>query len=219
VAHHLIFIEQSISAGRPIAEVFKEVGLEDHVGGVTPMPLNAEDSPSGEPGILCGWLYKVGSQLIVNKEKQTWKKSHMGYWVGVWKDDLPTESDLRRPYMQPGIWIPGIAGDKTWKMPTPQSLNPRMALDDDGTWKYVPMREFSWYTEEIQKRRAEMELVEENGTSFFRYNINPTSDIVLLIRALRINYRITPEVCDIAEMFTRDAVNAAYAQMLGFGDE
>ena len=64
-----------------------------------------------------------------------------------------------------------------------------------------------------------MEVVEENGETFWRYNVNPIQDICLLIRALRINYRVTPEVCDIAGMFTRDSVNAAYKQMLGFGGE
>lgn len=218
MAHHLIFIEQSVSAGKPIAEVFKQVGLEDHVGGVTPFPLNAEDSPSGEPGILYGWLHKVGAQLCVNKEKQTWKKSHSGYWVGVWKDDLPTESDLRRPYMQPaGSWIQNKAGGEPWKFPIPSTLDQRLALADDGTWKYVPLREHSWYIEECEKRRKQMAMVDENGETKFRFMAfsNPADDINLVIRGLRINYRITPEVCDMAEMFTVQEVTHAYATMLG----
>ena len=219
MAHHLIFIDNSVGLGRSKEEVFKQVELEDHIGGCTAMQLAPEESPSGEGGFLYAWTSKGDDQIIVVKEKQTWKKSHLGYWVGVWNDKLPTESQLRRPYMQPGIWIPGLIDGQAWKMPTPDTLNPRMALDDDGTWKFVPMREYAWYTEEIQKRRAEMEVVEENGETFWRYNVNPIQDICLLIRALRINYRVTPEVCDIAGMFTRDSVNAAYKQMLGFGGE
>lgn len=218
MAHHLIFIPSTVTLGRSIDVVFKELGIEDHIGGCTPMPLNDADSPCGESGMLYAWMSKGDDQLIVNKDKQTWMKSASGYWVGVWKDNYPTEAQLRRAYMQPGIWIPGFCKDETWKLPTPESLNPQMALDDDGSWKYVPMREYAWYTEEIQRRRAEMEEVEEDGKVFYRYTVNPLLDIALLIRALRINYRMLPEVAHMCAMFTRDDVNAAYTKMLGLGD-
>jgi len=216
VAHHLIFVPATISKGRPLDVVFKELNLEDHMGGCLPLAVSEGDSPSGESGILCGWQSPGDNNVIVNKEKQKWMKSASGYWVGIWSDSYPTEEQLRRPYMQPGLWIPGLAGDKTWKLPIPETLNPRMALDDEGTWKFVPMREYAWYVEEIQKRRAEMETVEEDGQTFWRYNLNPLVDIALLIRVLRINYRLLPEVCHLCEMFTRDDVNSAYKQMLGF---
>lgn len=216
MAHHLIFIPSAVTQGRPIDVLFKAVDLEDHIGGCTAMSLNDADSPCGEAGMLYAWLSKGDNNMIVDKDKQKWMKSASGYWVGVWKDNYPTEEQLRRPYMQPGLWIPGLAGDKTWKLPVPESLNPRMAMDDDGSWKFVPMREYAWYVEEIQKRRAEMETIEEDGQKFWRYDLNPLVDIALLIRVLRINYRMLPEVCHLCEMFTRDDVNAAYKQMLGF---
>ncbi len=213
MAHHLVFIENEVAKGRPTEVVLKEVGLEDHVAGCTGLPVSDEDSPSGKAGILFAWTSKGDNEISYKPASQEWMKSALGYWVGVWKDNMPTESQLRRAYMQKGQWLE-LRGGK-WKLPTPATIDKDMALNDDGTWKYVPIRELSWYSEECEKRYADFIFDEVDGIPMMKVNYNPLEVMDLFIRALRINYRITPEVVHLMRLVTARNISEAYGMMFG----
>jgi len=213
VAHHLVFVENEIAQGKPKDELFKSLGLEDHIAGCDALPVSDEESPCDKPGILFAWRTQKDNQIIVKKAEQEWMKSASGYWVGVWKDKLPTEEQLRRPYMQKGQWIELKSG--RWKLPTPATIDKDIALNDDGTWKYVPIRELSWLSEECEKRYADFQVDEADGEMTTRVEYNPLEVIGLIIRALRINYRITPEVVHMMRLMTQRDISEAYGKMFG----
>lgn len=213
MAHHLVFIENEVAQGKPKDKLFKEIGLEDHIAGCDALPVSAEESPCDKAGILFAWRSPKDNQIIVKMSEQEWMKSAAGYWVGVWKDNLPTEEQLRRTYMQKGQWIE-LRGGK-WKLPTPATIDKDLALNDDGTWKYVPIRELSWYSEECEKRYADFEFgeVDENGKMAMRLVYHPLEVVNLIVRALRINYRITPEVVHLMRLVTERNVSEAYGKI------
>lgn len=213
MAHHLVFIENEVANGDPKDVVFKKLGLEDHIAGCDALPVSDEESPCDKAGILFAWRSPKDNQIIVKKAEQQWMKSAAGYWVGVWKENLPTESQLRRAYMQKGQWIE-LKGER-WKLPTPATVDKDLALTDDGTWKYVPIRELSWYSEECEKRQSDFMVEEEDGKMSMRVSYNPLEVINLIIRALRINYRITPEVVHMMRLMTERDVSKAYGMMFG----
>lgn len=213
MAHYLVFVENELAKGRPTEVVFKEIGLEDHVAGCTGLPVSDEDSPSGKAGILFAWTSKGDNEISYQPAAQEWMKSIHGYWVGVWKDKLPTECQLRRAYMQKGQWFE-LRGDK-WKFPTPATIDKDMALNDDGTWKYVPIRELSWYSEECEKRYSDISFEERDDKVYSVFTYNPLEVMDLLIRALRINYRITPEVVHLMRLVTARNISEAYGMMFG----
>lgn len=213
MAHHLVFVENELAKGEPKEVLFKRIGLEDHTAGAVGLQVSAEDSPSGNAGTLFAWTTKGDDQIIVKKDQQEWMKSCDGYWVGVWKDNLPTEERIRRPYMQKGVWVALGTGDK-WKLPTVATIDQELALKDDGKWEYKPLRELSWYSEEIEKRQSSFDYEEtpEGGMNVnLRYD--PLEDIQLVIRALRINYRILPEVVAMMRLMTTRNVKEAYGIM------
>jgi hypothetical protein len=213
VAHYLVFVDNETAKGRRHDEVFSELGLEDHVAGCTGLPVSDEDSPSGNAGILFAWTSKGDNEISYKPAMQEWMKSKAGYWVGVWKDKMPSESQLRRAYMQKGQWI-DLRGDK-WKLPTPATIDKDMALSDDGTWRYVPIRELSWYSEECEKRYADFVVDEADGKMSLKVAYDPLEVMDLFIRALRINYRITPEVVHLMRLVTARNISEAYGMMFG----
>jgi len=213
VAHHLVFIENEVAKGEDKATLFKRLGLEDHTAGCDALPVSSEESPSEQAGTLFAWRTKGDDQIIVNKEKQEWLKSADGYWVGVWKDNLPKEEQLRRPYMQKGKWITFRAGDK-WKLPTVSTIDQELALKDDGKWEFKPLRELSWYSEEIEKRHSSFEYGEvAEGSVSIHMNYDALEVIELVIRALRINYRLLPEVAALMRLMTKRDISEAYGAM------
>ena len=217
MAHYLVFIESSTDpkVSNDKEEVFKRMGLEDHISGCDALQIPAEESPSGLSGVLYAWRSKGDDQIIVNKEKQEWVKSAAGYWVGVWKDKMPTEQQLRRTYTQNGEWVEFGRIRETWKMPTPTTIDQRIALADDGTWTYQPIRELAWYGDEMSKRKAACEIAEDDGTMKVNVSYDMFEVTSLIVRVLRINYRITPEVCHLMDMFTQRNVSNAYGRMMG----
>jgi hypothetical protein len=213
VAHHLVFVENELAKNEPKEVLFKRIGLEDHTAGAVGLPVSADESPSGNAGTLFAWTSKGDDQIIVKKDQQEWMKSCDGYWVGVWKDNLPTEERLRRPYMQKGIWITFRSGDR-WKLPTASSIDQELALKDDGKWEFKPLRELSWYSEEVEKRRSSFTFGEvEDGQVQINLSYDPREAIELIIRALRINYRILPEVAAMMRLMTTRNVSEAYGAM------
>jgi len=213
MAHHLIFIGSSCTGD---GEVLKRLGLEDHIAGMEASQLAGEQSPDGEPGNLYAWRAKGNEQMVVNKDKQTWVKSASGYWVGIWNESPPSETELRRPYMQNGVWLEfGEEKKGTWKLPTPATIDQKLALSDDGNWKYLPIRQLAWYSEEMSKRRAGCEIIGDGDEAKINVSFDVYDATALIVRALRINYRITPEVCHLLDLFTERNITNAYGKILG----
>lgn len=213
MAHHLVFIDNELVKGDSKEAVFKRLGLEDHTAGCDSLLVSAEESPSKNAGLMFAWRTKGDDQIIFNVDKQQWMKSCDGYWVGVWKDKLPTEEQLRRPYMQKGKWLVLNGGDR-WKLPTPATIEQELALQDDGTWTYTPLRELSWLSDEIEKRQSSFVVGESSdGTVDIHLSYDPREAIGLIIRALRINYRMLPEVVAMTRLMTTRNVSEAYGML------
>lgn len=77
------------------------------------------EGPSGHPGVVLG---QPGTQIGYFPHRQTWRQHFADerYWVGMWNDPRPAESDLRREESLPGKWI-GLSDGAAWHVPIARS--------------------------------------------------------------------------------------------------
>lgn len=202
--HYLIWIDQQPQDSAALADVLTAVGLADHFERCEPKRLgNGKETPTGNPGLLCAWLSPGQDRHYYRPSEQTWIPSlakHDGrplYHVGVFNDALPTESELRRQYTQHGGWWK--FGAEKWKLPTPATVPQSAQYNDDGSMRWVPLREFAWVGDEAQKMAEEYL---EGYDKTVEFIVDPAPQIAWLLRLLRINYRLTPEVAAHLDLWT-----------------
>lgn len=202
--HYLIWIDRPAQDSTPLEAVLTAKGLADHFERCEPKRLgNGKETPTGNPGLLCAWLKPGDDRHYFRTDEQTWIPSIAKsdgvplYHVGLFNDSLPTESELRRHYTQHGDWI--RFGSEKWKMPTPATVPQSAQYNDDGSMRWVPIREFAWVSDEAHK------MAEEYVESYDRqveFIMDPKPQIDWLLRLLRINYRLTPEVAAHLNLWT-----------------
>ncbi len=173
------------------------VGLADHADSAMSFP--DIHGPDGKVGQLVGWLSTASGQtrLEYKPAEQTWLKSLPldgreagAYWVGVQNDSPPTESQLRRAYTQAGERVQ--LGEQKWKLPTPHHVDRQAQYNDDGSMKWVPVREFAWLIDEAQQIKEDM--IENWGVKQMTFEVEPSEFVHWLLKLLRVNYHLTPEV-------------------------
>lgn len=205
-------VEQSLN------ESLAAVGLADHAGNAT--PIKCEKGPGGLSGKLVGWISTAAGSTCLDyrPDKQTWIESvpvdgreRGAYWVGIWNDSPPTESELRRPYTQSGEWVEFAASK--WKLPTVGSVDRYAAYNDDGSMRWVPVREFAWLMDESEKLKEEY--LQSWGAKELAFQFNPTEFVDWLLRLLRVNYHMTPEVAAHLELWRSGQVADAVLLSLG----
>lgn len=215
--HYQLFLP-SPNGDRSLNDSLAAVGLADHAGNAT--PIKCEKGPQGLSGKLVGWISTAAgkTRLEYRPDEQTWIPSvpidgreRGAYWVGIWNESPPTESELRRPYTQTGEWVD--FGKAKWKLPTVGSVDRYAAYNDDGSMKWVPVREFSWLMDEAEKLKAEY--LQAWGEKEMLFQFDPTEFVNWVLRLLRVNYHMTPEVIEHMEMCR--SVQVADAVLLSLG--
>ena len=68
--------------------------------------------------------------------------------------------------------------------------------------KWVPVRQFSWMVDEAEKMHAKYLQATELTAMSFHYEEDPTEQIAWLLKLLRINYRLLPELAVHLEMWS-----------------
>ncbi len=213
---YLIFIPKGKSKlqGKALLE---SVGLGDHAKGFDVLPVQG---PGNVSGWLFGWLDPAAPRLTYEPEKQTWIPSLIegerkagAYWVGIWNESPPTESELRRPESRKGAWIVMADGNR-WQFPSPTTLE-RFPEIKDGKLKWVVDEQFAWFVQEIEKRRASVtEDSETPGKGFVSWNLE--EDFAFIVRSLRLNYRIVPEVIVNLRLISETILKNLTAGILGY---
>ena len=193
-------------------------GLADQADNAMSVPC--VEGPDKAAGTLVGWLNTAAGNIRCEykTEEQTWIKSvpHEGrdagsYWVGIWNDSPPTEGELRRCDTQFGEWTQ--LGDHKWKIPTPQSA-PRQGLyNDDGKMRWEPLRRYQWLIDESDKYKQEC--LKDWGTKAYRFTFEPSEFVHWILKLLRVNYHITPEVAVHLEMWRDTQLSDAVVRSLG----
>lgn len=197
--------------------LLESVGLEDHAKGFDALP---SAGPGETRGVMFGWLDHTQTRLTYEPEKQTWipslsdgERPAGAYWVGIWNDSKPTEADLRRPESRKGAWIEAADGSR-WQFPNPATLE-RFPDTKDGKLVWIVDEQFSWFVNEIEKRKAMLTTdTTSPGRAFVSWNLQ--DDFSFIVRALRLNYRIVPEVVVHLRLISESILKSLTVGILGF---
>lgn len=197
--------------------LLQAVGLGDHAKGFDALPALG---PDGKQGWLFGWLDHVQNRLTFDPEAQVWIQSlpegdrpEGAYWVGIWKDSRPTEQDMRRPEGRKGVWITMSDGTK-WQIPSPGTLE-RFPEIKGGKLQWVVDEQFAWFIQEIDRRKAMLTVdTTTPGKAFVSWNLE--EDFGFIVRALRLNYRIVPEVVVQLRLISESTLRNLTTGLLGY---
>lgn len=216
--HYLVFLPRRNEGPKNdlnLAQRLTAAGLADHATDGT--PIFQHEGPSGEPGFCVGWG-NTSTKLNVRPDEQTWLQSVPrdgveagAYWVGIWDDSPPTEGELRRPYTQAGKFVQ--LGDDKWKIPTPDSVDKYAAYNDDGSMRWETVRQFAWLCDEAVKLREEF--LAPHNTKLATFATDPSEFVAWLLKLMRVNYRITPEVAAHLELWRASTLADAVLSSLG----
>lgn len=224
--HYLIYLPKLAEGAHNKLDLptrLREAGLADHVDGAT--PVNIHEGPDGGAGFVIGWG-NTANRLQYKPTEQTWLKAvpHDDlpagrYYAGLWNDAPPQEGELRRAYTQPGKFVQ--LGDDRWKLPTPDTVDKYAAYNDDGSMRWETVRAFSWLVDEAAKMHDEY--LESGSDKLMRFALEPSEFVGWVLKLLRVNYRITPEVAAHLELWRiaalRDAVLASLGLRVVEGDD
>lgn len=212
---YMIFLENRADAPDKLEDYLKLVGLEDHLPGAEVGVVAAQDSPTGHPGKLLIWKAKGDNQHRIDKEKQEFiHNKKYNYHVVIWKDSPPTEQELRRVKTQGGKFVKfgEEPNDTLWKIATPSQIDSRIHFEDDESVRFIPIKKYAWFVDECEKFREGMIHIEGDSIKY-RWMVQDAAALVL--KSLRINYRLTPEVVNYINLFTGNNVNTAFHEIMG----
>jgi len=198
--HFLVHVPCDVKS---LEQTAKVAGLTHLFGGHDVLPNHA--GPGGEQfGVMLGWLSPGNPLMHYSPEQQDWTPSVVKdengkprYWVGIWKEKPPTESELRRHYTQAGPLV--RMGNQSWKLPTPDTVDSRAVYADDGSMRWEVIRQFSWVCDEAQALRQQY--LDEFGLRDMVFRVDPSQQVGWLLKLLQINYRILPEVAIALDMW------------------
>jgi hypothetical protein len=213
LSHFLIFIPGASGASPKLLE---EAGLADFVEGAEFLSTgHVPELPGGAAnGVLCGWR-KPGSEprIWYLPNEQEWRPAiavdgfaAARFHIGFWKDRPPLPSELGRRYRNPGTSF-RLDDGQEWLFPEARELPRTIMLEDDGSWKFEVHRQFHDFWLVVQQWSKDLAAAEVQGDKAetkFAY----TKIFEFLCRALRINYRMLPEVASHLRMFNTQNVVA-----------
>lgn len=177
------------------------VGLGDLVHGAHSLKVSQAESPSGEAGVLWFWP-RPGKPQFGVRAGQTWVPAvaSEGLPFSRYRVDLtgPLDpSELKRPYQERGRSVE-LGDGKKWLVPSSAELPRDLILADDGSVKFELQRQFAAYGIEVEQWRDR--LAKELRGDLAGHSF---ADMLgFAIQALRINYRLTPEVCNQLRLFS-----------------
>ena len=189
------------------------VGLGDFVSGAEFLDVAPDRSPIERGGVLVAWRRPGANEIGFLKERQRWVPAVQSgdlaagrYWLGFWNDHPLTPADLKRPYQYRGHSME-LGDGETWLIPEAHKLPHDMILQDDGSYRFELQRHFHDYGLDVQ---AAIERLSENDMQY-----SPVDAANLIARALRLNYRFTPEVQNELRLINTANIEHAYLASLG----
>ena len=213
--HFLTFIPNCKAAD--LEQVAKVAGLADLLGGHD--VLQSHPGPADQTGLMLGWLSPTNPRMHYEPQSQTWLPSIVRddngkprYYCGIWNASPPTEGELRRPYTQAGQLV--RLANQSWKMPMPDTVDARAVYADDGSMRWEVVRQFAWMCDEA--RVLQETYLQEMGIREVVFKSDPSAQIAWLLKLLRVNYRITPEVAVFLDLWVgKDYLMDVFLRTLG----
>lgn len=173
----------------------KAAGILDLLGGHN--AVVCMNGPEGLSGITIAHMTDpTKSRHDYSPNEQDWVPSVQRidgkplYYVGFWKAEEPKENELRRNYTQAGPLVQ--FGNSRWKLPTPKTVDARAVYCDDGSMRWETIRQFSWMCDEA--KHLHKEYFDNFGLRDMVFRVDPSAQIDWLLKLLRVNYRLLPEV-------------------------
>jgi hypothetical protein len=219
--HFLTFIPDCHPA--EIEARAQAAGLLDLLGGHNAIPCM--DGPAGSAGITIAHMGVPGSRHDYSPAEQEWVPSILkidgkpAYWVGFWKKEQPLEGELRRYRTQAGPFVQ--FGASRWKLPTPDTVDARAVYADDGSMRWEVIRQFAWMCDESKQIHDEYLQPDQFGLDQFGlremvFRVDPSVQVAWLLKLLRVNYRLLPEVAVRLDMWTgKDHIMDTFLETLG----
>lgn len=213
--HFQIFVPASVAATQPAAHPLEVAGLADFVGGA--VHVGVDVGPGDQRGTCYAWSRSGFPRIVYQPDTQKWRAAVPcgdqpagRYWVGVWKDSPILPEEIQRPYACRGTLI-GMGDGKQWLIPHARELPAKAILDDDGTWKFQVQRQYhEFWLESLQWLRY-------FGTGNISFDFG--RGIEFVTKALRVNYRILPELIDELGLLTQDNISAVMLSIVeGFAE-
>jgi len=195
------------------------VGCADLVADA--MHLDLPEGPGNVPGILVAWPRPGDHRHEYRPAEQTWIPAvprdglpAARYHVGLWTADLPTPDQLRRPYPYRGS--EHDLGGRTWLLPREFDLPRDCVLADDGTWRFERQRRFADFGAAVETIRhrwlAEMRRGPDDPVD---RPVRLVEVFDLLLAALRLNYRLLPELVNPLRLFDTESYAAPFEAVIG----
>lgn len=214
--HFLIFIP---GAKGQSPKLLEEAGLADLVAGCEFLD---SVGPENSRGVLCAWR-KPGAAVdfCFAPERQTWLPAvptvehelpAKRYWVGLSNEKPPRPAELARSYQSVGRKVP-LGDGQEWLFPEARELTRDLILKDDGNWEFEIQRQHHAFW--VEAHEWLQRLAPQEGTSTFSYN----ALMGFLLRGLRLNYRILPEVASHLKLFNTENVRAPLFTVIGLASE
>lgn len=176
------------------------VGLSDLIAGACG---ERSMGPEEQDGLLISWPNPPDVETGYKPERQTWVPAvardgfeERRYWVGLWKDKLPTQSDLIRPYPYAGKHVK-LNDDAQWLIPVARELPNEMKLADDGSFEFVVQRKFHKVWTEAYK------WAEKFGDDAADGSFQWPDLISYIIEVIKLNYMLTDEVISELRLFSQ----------------
>jgi len=212
--HFLIFVPLTTDA-----HSLEAVGLESIARGA--MSTTIEVGPDGRPGTMFGWQQEHRPPVLaVQPKEQEWIPACAApgyeagrYLVGFWRKFPPTPGDLLRPRNYGGNVV--VLGDGyEWQVPNVSDLPHAYAVDESGRWRLRAKRAFR----ELIVQAADMNRRFQPGGE----GVEQDEAINFAMRALSLNYRMTPEVASYRELWTngnKGTLQCCFELCVGAGEE
>lgn len=205
-------------------DLLRRVGLEDHAHNFEPVVDLPDPAGADRHGRGYCWLSPISPRPVAWPLLEhvapavKWDGLPAGrYLVGM--NGKPDPAALLKPYPWDGDLVE-LGDGKRWSIATPARLERQLIIQDDGSMRFEPIRTMGRYTFDVlyeqqcgqweQRLRGGMQ--DADFDELYRF----------AVRALRINYHLTPEVVNYLGLLTESnvarvmlaAVGALFARRL-----
>lgn len=210
--HFQLYIPDEL-IGEP--QLLERVGLSDFVQGAEFLTTGEGPGPIlARPGQIVAWRKPGKAAIGYQPAVQTWFPAvardglEAGrYWIGLWNEHTLTPADIARPYPKPGRTVT-LGDGQEWLLPIAKELPADLILQDDGSWRYEVQRQFHAFYLGYLRWLAIFGQAQDGDT----FEFADAAEFVL--QALRINYRLLPEIASRLRLFTTENVSPALFAIL-----
>lgn len=210
MAHYQVYVPAETFSGSTQHPLVC-AGLADHVANAD--GIRIADGPDGNGGMLYAWRnHTTNRRLHFSADEQEWipavpvgDSPAKRYWVGIWNDAPPTESDLRRPGVMFGRDV-ALGNGEGWHVVTPSELPHDLMIDVDGSLKMEPKARYQDLCLEAYRWKARLRGADQvvQYIDMLRFGL----------RCLSINYRLPIEVSNKLRLIdTENIKNVIFAAM------